>query len=353
MSTSKIFDFMRNSKKFWNKKFRYTFGINKSFSTMSFNKIAALNFSLLFNYFCFSLLDNRNKKLARNNSFKSEFDFLLDYHDLDKQEKIKISNKKTPKIIYLSNSTETDEDKIKIKSNFEKFHSKFSDLDSYYFDIKHKIDDINELEELMKTFKIDLKDFMGGEINPKNSKNLLREKLTEKPFIIINKYGDSKTYSLNEFTEISKPDSNFHFLEKLQILNNKNDLLLLNDYDYAFVIYLDHKNVDYSNESFKVFRKMFFSLNFFNIKFFVATKEHSEFLDKNKINLEYNNVYLIKRENMLDDDNRDTMFTYEEENFKLFNLTDEVLKEKEDGDSKINIFNKFLIINRIILDESY
>ena len=169
-------------------------------------------------------------------------------------------------------------------------------------------------------------------INLNETEKSFREKILERPFIIINKYGDSKNYSLKEFTEISKPDSNFHFLEKLQILNNKNDLLLLNDYDYAFVIYLDNKNVEYSTESFKAFRRMFFLLNFFNIKFFVATKEHSEFLKKNKIDLEFNNVYLIKRENMLDDlknkqHSEDSRVTYEEENFKIFNLTAQILKE--------------------------
>ena len=110
------------------------------------------------------------------------------------------------------------------------------------------------------------------------------EKLLERLFIVINKYGDSKNYSLKEFTEISKPDSNFHFFEKLQIINKK-IIFFYSTITTTLRDLLDNKNVDYSTESFKAFRRMFFLLNFFNIKFFVATKEHSEFLKKNKIDL--------------------------------------------------------------------
>ena len=116
MSTSKIFTFLRNSKKFFKVKFNFTFSFYKN---LSFNKIAALNFSFLFNYFCFSLLNNGRKKLAKNNSNKSDFDYLLNLDNLDQQEKLKISNKKTPKILYISNSSETEDDKLKIKSKIQ------------------------------------------------------------------------------------------------------------------------------------------------------------------------------------------------------------------------------------------
>jgi hypothetical protein len=333
---SKIFDFLKNSKKFFRTQLSFTFSNKNFYSKFSLKKIAALNFSLLFNYFCFTIIENKRKKIMMNFSKSTNFDYLLNLDNLDDQEKIKNSNKKTPKIIYLSNSSETDEDKIRIRANFEKMHSKFSDLDSYVVEMKRRVDSLSELENFLKLFKIELKDLLRENEIEKS----IKENLLERPFMIINKYGDVKNYSSKEFSEISKPDSNFHFLEKLQILNNKNDLLLLNDYDYAFVIYLDNKNVDYSTESFKIFRKMFFLLNFFNIKFFVATKEHSEFLTNNKINLELNNVYLIKRENMLDElkDNTqsENSVTYEEESFKVFDLTAEILKEKTSDDSKIN-----------------
>ena len=55
-----------------------------------------------------------------NFSKSSKFEYLLSLDDIDIQEKIKISNKKTPKIIYLSDSAETDDAQILIKSKFEK-----------------------------------------------------------------------------------------------------------------------------------------------------------------------------------------------------------------------------------------
>ena len=92
---------------------------------------------------------------------------------------------------------------------------------------------------------------------------------------------------------------------------------MLNDYEYAFVIYLDNKNIDYTEPIFKIFRKLYFLLNFFNVKFFVATKEHSQFL--NNANLDLKNIYLIRRENMLHDSK--DLFELENENFEDFNLT--------------------------------
>ena len=331
MTTSKIFDFMRISRQFLKLKFRF---VKKEISNIAFNKIFVLNFSILFNYYLFSILETRRKNPLKNLSNKSDFEYLLNSENMDNEQKLKISSKKTPKIIYVSYSSETDDEKIKIKSNYEKMHSKFPDLDSFIIEPKRKLDSFTDLENFLKVFNIEFKQIFGEELNYSD----IKEKLTNSPFIVINKYGDFKTLSLAELTEISKPDSNFHFLEKLQILNNKNDLLLLNDYDNAFVIYLDHKNVDYSSESFKAFRKMFFLLNFFNIKFFVATKEHSEFLNRNKINLEINNLYLIKRDNMLDDFNHSinngNNVTYEEENFRIHNLTEEILKESSTSESK-------------------
>ena len=61
--------------------------------------------------------------------------------------------------------------------------------------------------------------------------------MRENPIIFINKYGDVKNLSIKEFGDLSKSESLSTFFEKLTILNNKNDLLLLNDYEYIFMIY--------------------------------------------------------------------------------------------------------------------
>ena len=68
------------------------------------------------------------------------------------------------------------------------------------------------------------------------------------------------------------------------------------------------------------------------MKFFVATKEHSPFL-----NLETNNIYLIKRENSLSQIGQ--KLNFENENFEILNLTSDLkaLKQEKD-DSKFNTF---------------
>ena len=53
------------------------------------------------------------------------------------------------------------------------------------------------------------------------------------------------------------------------------------------------------------------------MKFFVATKEHSQFM--NNANLDLKNIYLIRRENMLHDSK--DVFELENEIFEVFNLT--------------------------------
>lgn len=288
-------------------------------------KIAAINFFCMLNLYYLS----KNKKVF-SLSTTNEFDYLQNIKNFD-------IRKKNPKILFLKGFS--DEKKEEIESNFQKIHAKYKDLDSYLFDFRKNINSVAELEDLLKNYGYSINDLIKTEDFFLNDENLakIKEELLKKPFIFLNKYGDVKNYNFEEFNEISKADAIYNYFEKLTILNNKHDLLLLNDYEYAFVIYLDNKQLDYNDETFKIFRKMYFLLNFFNVKFFVATTEHSKFLSSSNLNLK--NIYLIKRDNMLSKNNNPSL-QIDDQNFEVINLSKEVSKipiKQEDSKIKFNL----------------
>ena len=115
----------------------------------------------------------------------------------------------------------------------------------------------------------------------------------------------------------------------------------MNDYDYLFVIYLDSNNINYNIKEFKLFRKIYFRINFFNIKFFVATPQHSTFLNEK---MQKNNIYMIKRNNMLNVDlsnfkgnnnNNCANFEIEGETFEFVNLTEKIKNIPDEKDDTI------------------
>lgn len=262
-----------------------------------------------------------------------EFPFLLNLNS-DKDYESKFSKRKCPKIIYLVSKRESTDEITTIESDFQKIHSKYKDLESYALDIKN----IPRLESLLKMYGSSLEEFVENVdlLDDKNI-NLIKETLLKKPFIFINKYGDIKNYSVKEFRDIAKSESVYNYFERLSVLNNKNDLLILNEYDYALVAYLDGNKIDYSQPNFKIFRRIYFLLNFFNIKFFVATKEHTPFL-----NLVENNIYMIKRKNLIS--NKGELVKLENEDYEILNLTGD-LKDlnRDNDDSKYHITFKLFI----------
>jgi hypothetical protein len=297
-------NFAKNILNKFNNKIKFSQGLN--IKNLNLSKILAINFTFLLTYF----LNNKkaNTYLFSHTNSKSQFNYLLELNLKD----VNFTRKKCAKIIFLRTNQSIDSSAV--ENNFKKIHSKYKELESYIVDLRHM--NLNDLDNLLKSYGKSLKDLTDEE-----DLNKFKEKLISKPFLFFNKYGDVNNYTLDEFNEISKADSIFNYFEKLTILNNKHDLLILNDYDYAFVVYLDGKNIDYTDPNFKTFRRLYFLLNFFNIKFFVATKEHSQFLDK--ANLQIKNVYLVKRENMLQTQNTN-IFELENENFESINITNEL-----------------------------
>lgn len=320
---------------------------DKQGRNLNFNKIASINLCVLFSYYLFNnqkrafSLDKNAHTSNFSISSRHDFDYLLNLNI--SKDLFQFTKKKCPKIIFLRGYNETDEMKNKIYHNFEKVHSKYKDLESYVFDIRKNINSLTELENLLKYYGSSVQDLIKKEGEASKSdldESQLKYHLLSKPFLFLNKYGDVKNYSLEEFSELSKSDSMYNYFEKLTILNNKHDLLVLNDYDYAFVIYLENKNIDYNDHAFKVFRKLYFLVNFFNIKFFVATKEHSKFLEeaseKSGVKLNLKNIYLIKRDNMVNSNEGYSKLTLEDEPYEVLNITEDLMKipyKSEDGKS--------------------
>ncbi len=113
-------------------------------------------------------------------------------------------------------------------------------------------------------------------------------------------------------------------------MNNKNDLLLLNDYDYIIFHYANSKKLDYKEKNFSIFRKAYFNINFFNIKYFVATSEMSNFL--NLTEKDINKNFIVKRSNTLSPPMK---------NSRIIKLDNEEFEIREiDGLNTTNIINE-------------
>jgi hypothetical protein len=354
---------------------------------------------------------NSNKIYCKEKEEKEEKEisnikFLLKFN------KEKFNNKLCPKLIYFSNANNNNnnnKEKENLKSNFEKIHEKYPDIESYYIDIFKDLDNFSELNDLIKEYGTSLdKIFPEPALNNKNilkgneAKNIelnnvanreannfnfnlnlvevevdnlekyfnLKEAIKNKPYLFFNKYGDIKAYSYEEFYEIANGEGIYNFFEKFSILNNKTDILFMNDYDNIFLIFLDGKKVDYMHPNFKIFRKIFFNLNFFNIKFFVCTKENKALfnLNNNNDNNNYsendinNNIFLLKRNNLFSNEKEKSndlkTIEIDGENFNMLNLTKDLIeinkennyKGEEGSKNKIKIkieiekINKYYII---------
>jgi hypothetical protein len=291
----------------------------------NYSKLSIISISLyLFHNF-------QNKKLfckQHPNSFYTNS--LLSYNQQT------FSRRLCPKILFLTTNTEGDTEQDDIRDSFQKVYQKYNDLESYYLDIS-KVESIDDLTKLFKQYGYSLEDFIKDYDVETSKLNDIVDTLVKKPFFLLNKYGDIKNYSIDEFREMSKSENVSTYFEKLTLLTNKSDILLMNDNDYMFLIYRK-ANVGYNDNAFKIFRKIYFNLSFFNIKFFVATPENTPFLN----NLEENNIYLLKRENLLTPGSN--QFKFEGENFELFNLTNNLSDLGKANDGKLLYNYRYIFI---------
>jgi hypothetical protein len=293
----------------------------RHFRSVSFLNLSLMTGFIIYNKNSLTIENKSQKKIYSKGSDKFNYLIPFEMSDYDK-----FVLKKCPKIIHFTGLGGSDTvnnligeiDSTLLQKNFEKIHSKFKDLDSYVLSCDINLKWKNEVNKILQNYGTEL-----NKIFPVQEDYQIKEELRKKPFLFINKYGDIKFLSLNEYNDVTQSDAIFPYFEKLSILNNKHDLLLQNDYEYLFLIYLDTKKIDYTSPIFKTFRKMFHLINFFNIKFYVATPDHSKFLSN--LDLKLNNVYAVKRYNMIDTTNENCV-EFENENFKLINLTDNFME---------------------------
>jgi hypothetical protein len=325
--------------------------------------------------YCKERESESENQIYSNNQKNSQIKFLLKFN------RAQFHNKLCPKIIYFANTnansynknnkekeTAKAEEEENLKSNFEKLHEKYPDIESYYIDIFKDLKNFSELNDLIKDYgtsfnkiypELKLKSKNISEKGKSESESLaesiansqvadienekyfeLKEAVKNKPYLFFNKYGDIKAYSYEEFNDIAGGESIYNFFEKFSILNNKTDILFMNEHDNIFLIFLDGKKVDYMHPNFKIFRKIFFNLNFFNIKFFVCTQENKALFnindnDNNDIN---NNIFLLKRKNLFSPENSNDSKNIEidGENFNMLNLTKDLIEINKESNENNN-----------------
>lgn len=338
------FSFRRSFTRLFNKKLLVQKLRNALVVNVSLSKVAMINTTFLLHHIFFN--NFKNRKIY---SKSSNFNYLIDY------DYTIFTKKKGPKILYLSNMRESDNSKLDIESYFTKIHSKYKDLESYMFKLTRYNGE--ELSRLLESYGTTIGKVYDLQENEDGFTIEDLEKIEKRPFIFLNKYGDVKCYSTKEFEDVSKAETIYNYFEKMSILHSKNDLLLMNDYDYLFVIYLDNKQIDYQSPIFQKFRKIYFSINFFNIKFFVATPQHSDFFKPDGKDPKENTVYLVKRHNMISDHieavNKQ-MLHLDNEVFEAIDLTENLIKiDPKTNESKKLFHNldKFTLeVNKLLIN---
>lgn len=325
-------------------------------------KLALINSLILLKIF---VLKNQRKNNTlycneTNNSFNSINNNNIKY--LLKFNREKFEEKRCPKILYLntqknfqgnfsSNSSENLEALNQLKNSFEKVHEKYPEMESYSINMLNNFSNFETLENLLNDYGTTLEKVfqINSEKNSDFGSDLssYKESIKNKPFLLFNKYGDIKAYSEQEFSNIAEGEMIYNYFEKFSILNNKTDILFMNEHDNIFLIFLDGKKVDYMHPNFKIFRKIFFNLNFFNLKFFVCTEENKKLFNFEENEKIMNNIYLLKRKNILSDliSNNSNgnigkdlkNIEIEGEDFSMINLTEDLLEINEKGNDKEKI----------------
>lgn len=252
------------------------------YKLLPYRKFLFISAGIYFSQFIYQFRTQKTLCLASN--LKSS---LLEF---DKNEVSKIKNSRVFVITNPGKNTRNEETEG-ILENLKKLYKRYPNLQSYLVNIKDS-KEVNEFLQYLKELNFD-----EGII--KKSLYELKENLENNSIFLVNKYGDVKTLDENELEEVSKDDSNFNFFEKFTILNNKNSLLELGTHSFVFFVYLNStksNDHNYSVPAFRVFRKIFFNLSFFNIKFFVGTNEFTGCIKELGLTDEdKNSLFLIKR----------------------------------------------------------
>ncbi len=112
-----------------------------------------------------------------------------------------------------NSSSSADDDKtIEILDNFNKISLKYSDVQSFVIDFK-STKSLSDLNEVLYEYGTSLENILGEDkLDLVNDLYRIRDKLsTYKPFLFLNKYGDVRNFSLEEFNNISNDENLFTY----------------------------------------------------------------------------------------------------------------------------------------------
>ena len=251
-------------------------------------------------------------------------------------DKKQVSMNKSSRVFILSSphTSSPNEKNENLIQNLKKLYTRYPNLQSYHVNMK----DNKEMEQFAEFLK-------ELSFNEDLNKSIyeIKENLSKKSIFFVNKYGDVKVVDEMELEELTKEDSSFNFFEKFTILNNKNSLLELSSHSFVFFAYLNSSKLNednYTVPAFRIFRKIFFNLSFFNIKFFVGTNEFTnEIKELELTSKDYNSLFLIKRCEIGKVNNHDSsrIFEINNERFELIKLVDN--NENIDKDDSIFFLN--------------
>ena len=147
-------------------------------------------------------------------------------------------------------------------------------------------DKVKKIEEIVIS-ESDAKELFNSNNNP----NLILPNTNVYEIVFMNSSGDVEFFSFDEFISNTEKDEKLNFYDEINSLSSLEDIKLLNDNEFMFLFYVKSKDksfLNFSNLEFTFFRKLFYNLNFMNLKYFVTSNDIAN------LGLE-SGFYLIKR----------------------------------------------------------
>ena len=189
-----------------------------------------------------------------------------------------------------------------------------------------KIEDLKKMNSTLEVHYVNSKEELINILNlyPKNEFNKVR---ADANIIGINTYGDISEIKENEISNIDRIEQ-IPFFERLNILNTKDKLFLMNNYD-SMLLFSSNPNdkiINYSHIKFCLFRYLFRTIiHNFNLFFYVLVPQYQIKELHSNPNLNLNNkIYLIQRINFFNKKlNNNTVITIDNENFLFTDLTED------------------------------
>lgn len=189
-----------------------------------------------------------------------------------------------------------------------------------------KIEDLKKMNTNLEVYYVNSKEEIMNILNlyPKNEFNKVK---TDANIIGINTYGDISEIKVDDICNIDRIEQ-IPLFERLDILNTKDKLFLMNNYD-SMLLFSSNPNdkaINYSHMKFCLFRHLFRTIiHNFNLFFYVLIPQYpiKELHSNQNLNLD-NKIYLVQRKNFFNKNlNNRTIITIDNEDFLFTDLTND------------------------------